>query len=113
MLFIFSTGVCKVIHLVLLQSALIWILFFGKLFSASGIGLSFKAPIKGTLPNHHTHLFSVRLTPKILLLHFMVMFAMVLVLFLDIRRKYYFSEVIPYILEIKLKKKKAGGRCAG
>lgn len=79
MLFIFSTDVCKVIHLVLLQSALIWIIIIGKLFSALGEGLSFKVPIKGTLPNHHrlpnhhTHLFSVRLTPKILLLLFMVM----------------------------------------
>lgn len=38
---------------------------------------------------------------------------MVLVSFLDIRRKYYFSEVLPYILENEYIKKNKGGDMQG
>lgn len=74
--------------------------FIGKPLSVSGKGLSFEVQIKGILPNHQYHLFSGRLTLKPLLLHFIFMFEIILVQFLDINRKYNFIEVIPYILEI-------------
>lgn len=87
--------------------------FYWEPLNALSKGRSLQVPIKDTLPNHHTWLFSVRLTPKILLLHVMVMFVMVLVPFIDISRKYYFNEVIIYILENNFKKKKQEGDMQG
>lgn len=50
--------------LLLLQSALIWILL-----STLGRGFLCQVP-KQEFPKHNSHLFSVRLTPKTLLMHF-------------------------------------------
>lgn len=113
MLFVFSVEFWEVINFVLLQSAPIWILFTGKIFITSGKWLLFKVPIKSTFPSQHTHLFSVRLTPKILLLHVMAMCGIVLVPFLDIRRKHYFNAVISYWKKRYVKKQKQDKQSCG